>query len=213
MAHHIARSAYHFLTERLDRFPQGAPPSETLYRILAVLFSEREAALVAQLPIKPFTAGQAARIWKVDLAEARRVLEELAGRAILVDVEQQGEMVYTLPPAMAGFFEFSMMRLRGDVDPKVLSELLCQYLTVEEDFFPAVAAAETSPGKPAGQVPLPGGAAGARAGVNQGIIETGGRLVASQEGTTPTWFAPAELPPGLAGGGHDQAIQVWLRSR
>jgi hypothetical protein len=39
----------------LNRFPQGAPPSETLYQILKILFSEREAGLVAQLPIKPFT--------------------------------------------------------------------------------------------------------------------------------------------------------------
>jgi hypothetical protein len=36
---------------------------------------------------------------------------------------------------MAGFFEFSMMRLRGDVDQKVLGELFYQYLNVEEEFI------------------------------------------------------------------------------
>jgi ferredoxin len=36
---------------------------------------------------------------------------------------------------MAGFFEFSMMRLRTDVDQKVLGELFYQYLNVEEDFI------------------------------------------------------------------------------
>lgn len=36
---------------------------------------------------------------------------------------------------MAGFFEFSMMRTRGDVDQKLLSELYYQYLNVEEDFI------------------------------------------------------------------------------
>jgi hypothetical protein len=65
MGHHASRSVYDRLTERLNRFPQGAPPAESLFRILKILFSEREAALVAVLPIRPFTARQAAAIWKV----------------------------------------------------------------------------------------------------------------------------------------------------
>ncbi len=85
MAHLTVRSAYKQLTDRLNLYPQGAPPSDSLYRILQLLFSEVEAALVARLPIKPFTASQAARIWKKPEAEAQRVLEELAGRGILVD--------------------------------------------------------------------------------------------------------------------------------
>ncbi|MGI9537124.1 MAG: 4Fe-4S dicluster domain-containing protein [Desulfocapsaceae bacterium] len=36
---------------------------------------------------------------------------------------------------MAGFFEFSLMRLRDDIDQKVLSELFYQYLNKEEDFI------------------------------------------------------------------------------
>jgi Pyruvate/2-oxoacid:ferredoxin oxidoreductase delta subunit len=123
------------LVDRLNRFPQGAPPSDTLYKILSVLFSEREAQVVAQLPIKPFTARKASQILKMDLAETRKVLAELAGRAILVDIEQNGESVYILPPPMAGFFEFSLMRTRGDIDQQLLSELFYQYLNVEEDFI------------------------------------------------------------------------------
>jgi ferredoxin len=134
MAHHTLKSGYQQLVERLNRFPQGAPPSETLYKILRVLFDEREAGLVALLPIKPFTAAQAARNWQMEELEARKLLESLAGRAILVDVDG----VYTLPPPMAGFFEFSMMRLRGDVDQKVLGELYYQYMNVEEDFIKAL---------------------------------------------------------------------------
>ena len=135
MAHHTLKSDYAQLVERLNRFPQGAPPSETLYKILALLFSEREAGLVARLPIKPFTAEQASRAWGMDLAETRNALDTLAGRAILVDVEQDGRSVYTLPPPMAGFFEFSMMRLRDDVDQHVLGELFHQYCNVEEEFI------------------------------------------------------------------------------
>ncbi len=135
MSHTTLRSGYTELVDRLNRFPQGAPPSETLYKILQLLFSEREAQLVALLPIKPFTAEKASQVWKLNLNETRKVLDELAGRAILVDVERHGKSTYTLPPPMAGFFEFSMMRLRGDVDQKVLGELYYQYLNVEEEFI------------------------------------------------------------------------------
>jgi ferredoxin len=135
MSHTTLKSGYTELVDRLNRFPQGAPPSETLYHILKILFSEQEAGLVALLPIKPFTAAQASRILKMDLAETQKSLDALASRAILVDTEHNGQTTYTLPPPMAGFFEFSMMRLRGDIDQKVLGELFYQYLNVEEEFI------------------------------------------------------------------------------
>ena len=55
MAHATARAAYAALTERLNQAPQGAPPSELLYRILELLFTEKEAGLVARLPMRPVT--------------------------------------------------------------------------------------------------------------------------------------------------------------
>jgi ferredoxin len=135
MAHHTIKTSYASLSDRLNRFPQGAPPSELLFSILKILFSEKEAELVATLPIKPFTAEKASRIWKMDLTAACNVLDQLASRAILVDIEQNGETTYVLPPPMAGFFEFSMMRIRDDVDQKVLGELFYEYMNVEEDFI------------------------------------------------------------------------------
>ncbi|MDA3904002.1 MAG: 4Fe-4S dicluster domain-containing protein [Desulfuromusa sp.] len=135
MAHHTLKSSYSNLSDRLNRYPQGAPPSQLLYKILAILFSEKEAELVAQLPIKPFNAQKASQIWKLGLTESRNILEALASRAILVDIEKEGKSVYVLPPPMAGFFEFSLMRTRGDIDQKVLSELFYQYMNVEEDFI------------------------------------------------------------------------------
>jgi ferredoxin len=134
MAHNTLKPGYHQLVDRLNRFPQGAPPSQTLYKILQLLFSEREAELVALLPIKPFRAAQAAKSWHMAESGAQKILEELAGRAILVDVDGW----YTLPPPMAGFFEFSMMRLGGNVDQKLLGELYYQYLNVEEEFIKAL---------------------------------------------------------------------------
>ncbi|MBW1847837.1 MAG: 4Fe-4S dicluster domain-containing protein [Deltaproteobacteria bacterium] len=134
MAHNTIKSGYSELADRLNRFPQGAPPSALLFKILKMLFSEKEAELVSLMPIKPFTAKKASLIWKMSLTSTQKVLDELAGRAILVDIEQDEESVYALPPPMAGFFEFSLMRVRDDIDQKVLSELFYEYLNVEEDF-------------------------------------------------------------------------------
>jgi ferredoxin len=148
MAHHTLESGYDGLAERLNRFPQGAPPGELLFRILRILFSEREAGLVAQLPIKPFTCKRAASIWNVAESEARNILETLAGRALLVDIETDGRTQYVLPPPMAGFFEFSMMRVRADIDQKALAELFYQYMNVEEEFIRALfARGETQLGR------------------------------------------------------------------
>ena len=138
MAHRTLKSSYERLTERLNRFPQGAPPSDLLFAILRLLFSDREAELVSLLPIKPFDAETAARAWKTSASEARKVLDELASRAIILDVEKDGRSIYGLPPPMAGFFEFSMMRIRPDLDQKALAELFYRYMNVEEDFIKAL---------------------------------------------------------------------------
>jgi len=138
MAHHHNHSAYNKLVERLNRHPQGAPPSELLTKILKILFSTKEANLISLIPIKPFTAEKASKIWKLKLSETKNILENLASRALLVDMPQNGNMIYALPPPMAGFFEFSLMRIRDDIDQNALSELFYQYITQGDDFAKAL---------------------------------------------------------------------------
>ncbi len=136
MAHHTLKNGYSQLAERINLMPQGAPPGELLYKILSVLFSEKEADRVALLPLRPFTARTAAAIWKTDLAEAQVCLENLASRGMMLDMESpEGARIFTMPPPMAGFFEFSMMRVGGAYDQKLLAELYYRYLNVEEDFI------------------------------------------------------------------------------
>jgi len=94
MAHRTLGTGYEQLVDRLNRFPQGAPPSDLLYAILKMLFTEKEAGLVSLLPIKPFDAGAAGRVWRMSQADSQKVLDELASRAILLDVEQNGQSVY-----------------------------------------------------------------------------------------------------------------------
>ena len=135
MGHLTSRDAYRNLEDRLNWFTQGAPPSETLTRILEVLFTEKEAKWVAMLPIRPFTAKKAAGIWNTTELKAEKLLDRLCEKGLLVDSFYQGTRQFVLPPPMIGFFEFALMRTRGDIDQKYLSELFYQYLNVEEDFI------------------------------------------------------------------------------
>ena len=134
MGHLTTRDAYKNLEERINWFTQGAPASDTLYKILQVLYTEKEAKWVALLPVRPFTLKKAAKIWGTSEAKAEKFLDHLCDKALLVDSEYHGERQFVMPPPMAGFIEFALMRTRGDIDQKYLSELYYQYMNVEEDF-------------------------------------------------------------------------------
>lgn len=53
MAHHYSNSLYDRLADRLNQFPQGAPLSDSLFAILKILFSEKEAGWWRSCPSNP----------------------------------------------------------------------------------------------------------------------------------------------------------------
>ena len=134
MGHITSKDAYKNLEERINWFTQGAPISDSLYNILQVLYTETEAKRVSLLPIRPFTAKKAGKIWNISEGEAETFLVRLCEKALLVDSYYKGVRQFVMPPPMAGFIEFALMRTRGDIDQKYLSELYYQYMNVEEDF-------------------------------------------------------------------------------
>lgn len=147
MAHQTARSGYKKLTERLDRYPHGIVESETLYKILSVLFTEEEASLLSQLPIGDFGISFAMKRWKKSKEETTRILDDMASRAVLLDIQKNNETRYLLPPPMIGFFEFSMMRIGTHLDQKVLSELFYEYVCVEDEFVTSLMTLDTPLGR------------------------------------------------------------------
>lgn len=135
MGHLTTRDAYKNLEDRINWFTQGAPPSDTLYQILQVLYTEKEAKWASLLPVRPFTLKKAAKVWGTTEAKAEKLLDRLCEKALLVDSEYHGQRQFVMPPPMAGFIEFALMRTRGDIDQKYLSNLYYQYMNVEEDFI------------------------------------------------------------------------------
>lgn len=136
MAHHHLKSGYQRLSERINKFPQGAPPSELLFKIFETLMKDSEAELMSRLPIRPFTAEKASKALGIVPSATKKILTDLASRALLLDMEQEdGTSLFMLPPPMAGFFEFTLMRVRNDIDQKKISELFYEYVTIEDDFM------------------------------------------------------------------------------
>jgi Pyruvate/2-oxoacid:ferredoxin oxidoreductase delta subunit len=147
MAHLTGRTGYKDLIDRYNRFPQGAPEADSLYEILRVMFTHEEASLVSLLPIKPFSVKSAAKIWKKSEEETFKILNGLAEKALLLDMNDTKEQKYVVPPPMIGFFEFALMRTGGHFDQKLLSELFHQYLETEEDFMRKLLSLKTPIGR------------------------------------------------------------------
>src|SRR5512137_2504402 len=141
---HLTPKTYHRLQRRLDQAPQGAPASDTLSRILEVLFTEEEAQVVSLLPIDIITLDQAARLLKRSNTETKVILDTLADKGLLVDLATGATQAYMTPFTFAGFFEFSLMRLDERFDKHLLSKLYYQYINTEDAFVRTIFSLEPS---------------------------------------------------------------------
>ena len=135
MAHTTTKSGYQTLVDRLNKFPLGVVESDTLYEILKTLVTEKEALMLSVLPLRPFTAAKAAKLWKLKINEARIILNDFCDKTMLVDIETTGEPEYIIPPPMAGFIEFSMMRMGNDRNQKHLERLDSKIRNIVEGRF------------------------------------------------------------------------------
>ena len=77
---HITSKSYKDLQTRLDRHVQGAPESETLYKILEILFTEKEAEFVSKLPFGHFTIKEISLRFKKNIAKTEKILNDLADK-------------------------------------------------------------------------------------------------------------------------------------
>jgi len=99
------------LRKKLDLFPIGLPRTEETTRILRLLFSEEDARVAANVPMPPlmFTADRIARKAGMDKRGAAERLTGMASRNLIVEISVLGSKMYTLMPAVPGFFEMQFM--------------------------------------------------------------------------------------------------------
>jgi len=134
MGHITARLEYEKLRSKVDRYPVGTPATATIYEILKTLYTPEEAELASQLPLKFSTLGSLSRRLKIPADQLRARLEPLCDKGLVMDLTLGGKVRYVLVPSMVGFFEFSMMRRRDNMDQHKLGELYHRLMLEEDDF-------------------------------------------------------------------------------
>lgn len=128
------------LAERLDRNPVGAPLSDTLMRILKIMYSEQEAEIGSRFPPGFTTADRLASATGLPTAEILRHLDHMTAKGLVVDVPGRGRTLYALSPLVVGFFEYTFMRVTNTLPLRELAELFERYHHepgVAEEFFGA----------------------------------------------------------------------------
>jgi formate hydrogenlyase subunit 6/NADH:ubiquinone oxidoreductase subunit I len=133
---HEIKQVYRDLRRRIDTTPSGLPEGPAVYDILKILFSEEEAALAARLPIVPTSIDILAARFKENRGTLKAKLDRMADKGLVLDAvhPRSGKAFYLLAPPVVGFFEFSLMRLRRDIDQKELARHYHRYLDEDHAF-------------------------------------------------------------------------------
>lgn len=134
------KQEYRALQRRHDQGPAGAPASELLFEALRILYTEDEARLAAVMPWKPVSARHMARRLGESEQDVRAKLDRMAEKGVVFDLvdPSSGKTRYVLAPPVVGFVEFSMMRVRDDIDQKRIAQIWDSYLTTDRSFADAV---------------------------------------------------------------------------
>lgn len=128
------RPEYLALQQRLDRLPIGAPAHPAFFALLEELFSPEECRIAVAMPVKLSSADRIAKRAGLPVSRVRPILDAMAERGLVFDLERpDGRVVYFLNPTVVGFFEFSMMRIRDDLDQDKVARLMRTYLRDDPD--------------------------------------------------------------------------------
>ncbi|BHH84979.1 4Fe-4S dicluster-binding protein [Desulforhopalus sp. 52FAK] len=134
MGHHLdGKSSIVPLIDRLNKYPIGLPDSETLRRILEIVFTEDEAYIASRFPLTEATLKELIRStgWESDKLEAQ--LDIMADKGLVFESKYGGKVYYLLMPGLIGFFELTFMKQRQDLPMAELAELMEEYLMGDPD--------------------------------------------------------------------------------
>jgi len=127
---HIANAkeeVYRALAERLSKNPVGVSVNDTLMNILHRLYTESEAQVAGNFPMTPVTLERIATITGIKENKLKEILDSMAGKGLVLDIPRRNTVYYMLAPMVVGFFEYTFMRTREEVNMKELAELFEAY--------------------------------------------------------------------------------------
>ncbi len=118
---------YDRLMARMDSFPLGAPRSENLRGILAIIFTPQEAQLALDMQERPEEPGELAARLGRDQAGLEVLLESMADKGTAYCRERDGKTWYSLLPLVPGIFELQFMKAEVNPEKRRIAELFDAY--------------------------------------------------------------------------------------
>ena len=126
------------LRRRLHQNPIGLPEHISIYEILSILFTEKEAEVGAKFPAGPVKFEELQHAIGIHGSELEQILKGMIKKGLIIITKREGVTQYLLSMGMTGFFEFTFMRADKSFPLKRLAELMRQYKDTPEfvqEFF------------------------------------------------------------------------------
>ncbi|HKK33848.1 MAG TPA: 4Fe-4S ferredoxin, partial [Desulfomicrobiaceae bacterium] len=118
MGHLIGKDIYRRLGTKLDGTTVRMPYNPALHDMLRALYTPAEADLIVRMPWRPSSLSRLSTHLDIPPASLEKKLDSLCRKGLVCDIWEGGEYLYMISPFVIGFFEFSMMRTRGELEPK-----------------------------------------------------------------------------------------------
>ncbi len=149
MGHLSHHKAYRDLQRHIDKLPSSMPDTPRTRAILRLLFTPEEAELAAKMPLKPRSAWSIAKRLGQDHDQMKTRLDAMADRGLILDVynAKKDRTYYCIAPPVVGFVEFSLMRVRDDIDQRALSKLYEEFFDKDRQFGEVLFSGETKIGR------------------------------------------------------------------
>jgi formate hydrogenlyase subunit 6/NADH:ubiquinone oxidoreductase subunit I len=143
MGHIISKSEiWDELRKRLDRHSTRLPRHAAIEKILALLFTEDEAELATFFPLATVFIEELVSKTGRKEAELKQLLDSMASKGLVMEIERENRTQYWLSAAFPGFFEYTFMRVQKDFPYHEMAKLLDDYFE-QSDFAKEIANMET----------------------------------------------------------------------
>ncbi len=126
------------LRKRLHQNPIGLPEHASVYEILSILFTDREAEVGAKFPLNLATIEDLQNVVEIERGDLEAILKGMLKKGLVVSSVKEGKVRYLLSAGLIGFFEMTFMRTDSSLPMKRLAELMHSYRNIPEfvqEFF------------------------------------------------------------------------------
>jgi len=120
------------LRKRLHQNPWGLPEHTSVYEILSILFSDKEAEVGTKFPFGLVTIEELETVTGIERGELDGILKGMMKKGLVVNSVKDDQVRYLLSPGLVGFFEFTFMRTNESLPMKRLAELMHSYRNTPE---------------------------------------------------------------------------------